>query len=306
MNVEAYFLRQAQTLVGSLGRIARHPFASAMTMAVIAIGLALPLCLQLLLQNAVAMTSGWNDAFELSVYLQKAASPARAEAIAHSLRQRDDVATVRLITAAEALAEFREYSGFGQALDALSDNPLPITLIVTPSLAASSPEGTTALKTAIAAIADVGAVQIDSDWVKRLVAILELLRRVVWLTGGLLGLGVLLIIGNTIRLDVLNRRAEIEVMKLVGATDRFARRPFLWAGIWYGLGGGLLAVGLVAIAVAILAGPVARLAALYGSGFHLTGLAWQTAGATILGAAALGWAGAWLAASHHIRGINPS
>jgi cell division transport system permease protein len=95
-------------------------------------------------------------------------------------------------------------------------------------------------------------------------------------------------------------------MKLVGATDRFARRPFLWAGIWYGLGGGLLAVGLVAIAVAILAGPVARLAALYGSGFHLTGLAWQTAGATILGAAALGWAGAWLAASHHIRGINPS
>ena len=306
MNVEAYFLRQAQTLVGSLGRIARHPFASAMTMAVIAIGLALPLCLQLLLQNAVAMTSGWNDAFELSVYLQKAASPARAEAIAHSLRQRDDVATVRLVTAAEALAEFREYSGFGQALDALSDNPLPITLIVTPSLAASSPEGTNALKAAIAGIADVGAVQIDSDWVKRLVAILELLRRVVWLTGGLLGLGVLLIIGNTIRLDVLNRRAEIEVMKLVGATDRFARRPFLWAGIWYGLGGGLLAVGLVAIAVAILAGPVARLAALYGSGFHLTGLAWQPAGATILGAAALGWAGAWLAASHHIRGINPS
>jgi len=306
MNVEAYFLRQAQTLVGSLGRVARHPFASAMTMAVIAIGLALPLCLQLLLQNAVAMTSGWNDAFELSVYLQKAASPARAEAIAHSLRQRDDVATVRLVTAAEALAEFREYSGFGQALDALSDNPLPITLIVTPSLAASSPEGTNALKAAIAGIADVGAVQIDSDWVKRLVAILELLRRVVWLTGGLLGLGVLLIIGNTIRLDVLNRRAEIEVMKLVGATDRFARRPFLWAGIWYGLGGGLLAVGLVAIAVAILAGPVARLAALYGSGFHLTGLAWQTAGATILGAAALGWAGAWLAASHHIRGINPS
>jgi cell division transport system permease protein len=306
MNVEAYFMRQAQTLVGSLGRIARHPFASAMTMAVIAIGLALPLCLQLLLQNAVAITNGWNDAFELSVYLQKAASPARAEAIVHTLRQRDDVATVRLVTAAEALAEFREYSGFGQALDALADNPLPITLIVTPSLAASTPAGTTALKTAIAAIADVGAVQLDSDWVKRLVAILELLRRVVWLTGGLLGLGVLLIIGNTIRLDVLNRRAEIEVMKLVGATDRFARRPFLWAGFWYGLGGGLLAVALVAIAVAILAGPVARLAALYGSGFHLTGLAWQTAAATILGAAALGWAGAWLAASHHIRAINPS
>jgi cell division transport system permease protein len=306
MNLEAYFLRHAQTLVGSLGRIARHPFASAMTMAVIAIGLALPLCLQLLLQNAVAVTSGWNDAFELSVYLQKAASPARAEAIAHTIRERDDVATVRLVTPAEALTEFREYSGFGQALDALADNPLPTTLIVTPSLPASTPEGTTALKTAIGAIADVGAVQIDSDWVKRLVAILDLLRRIVWLTSGLLAIGVLLIIGNTIRLDVLNRRAEIEVMKLVGATDRFARRPFLWAGVWYGLGGGLLAVALVAVAVVLLAGPVARLAALYGSGFHLTGLAWQTACATILGAAALGWAGAWIAATHHIRAINPS
>jgi cell division transport system permease protein len=306
MSVASYFLRHAQTLVGSLGRIARHPFASAMTMAVIAIGLALPLCLQLLLQNALAMTNGWNEAFQLSVYLEKAASPARGEALVHTLQARDDVATVRLVTAAEALAEFREYSGFGQALDALADNPLPITLIVTPSLAASTPEGTSALKTAIAAMADVGAVQIDSDWVKRLVAILDLLRRVIWLTGGLLGIGVLLIIGNTIRLDVLNRRAEIEVMKLVGATDRFARRPFLWAGIWYGLGGGLLAVGLVAVAVALLQGPVARLAALYGSGFQLTGLGWQTAAATILGAAALGWAGAWLAASHHIRSINPS
>jgi len=306
MSIEAYFLRHAQTLMGSLGRIARHPFASAMTIAVIAIGLALPLCLQLLLQNAVAMTNGWNDAFELSVYLQKAASPARAEALAHTIGERDDVATVRVVTAAEALAEFREYSGFGQALDALADNPLPTTLIVTPSLAASTPEGTTALKTAITAMTDVGAVQIDSDWIKRLVAILDLLRRIVWLTSGLLAIGVLLIIGNTIRLDVQNRRAEIEVMKLVGATDRFARRPFLWAGIWYGLGGGVLAVALVAVAVALLAGPVARLAALYGSGFHLTGLAWQTTGTTILGAAALGWAGAWLAASHHIRAINPS
>jgi len=306
MSLETYVLRHAQTLMGSLGRIARHPFASAMTMAVIAIGLALPLCLQLLLQNAVALTNGWNEAFELSVYLQKSASPARAEAIAHSIGQREDVAAVRLVTAAQALAEFREYSGFGQALDALADNPLPTTLIVTPSIAASTPEGTNALKTAIGAIADVGAVQIDSDWVKRLVAILDLLRRLVWLTGGMLAIGVLLIIGNTIRLDVQNRRAEIEVMKLVGATDRFARRPFLWAGIWYGLGGGLLAVGLVAIAVALLANPVARLAALYGSGFHLTGLAWQTAGATVLGAAALGWVGAWLAASHHIRAINPS
>jgi cell division transport system permease protein len=235
LNVQAYFMRHAQTLVGSLGRLAREPFASFMTMAVIAIALALPLSLDLILQNALGATSAWHDAFELSVYLDRSASTARAEAIAKELQQRNDVAAVRLVTAAQALAEFRDYSGFGEALDALTDNPLPNTLLVTPSIAASTPERMDALKTAIGAIANVSSVQLDTEWVKRLVALLDLLRGVVRLAGGLLGIGVLLIVGNTIRLEILNRRAEIEVMKLVGATNRFARRPFLWTGIWYGL-----------------------------------------------------------------------
>jgi cell division transport system permease protein len=126
------------------------------------------------------------------------------------------------------------------------------------------------------------------------------------LSGGLLGAGVVLIVGNTIRLDILNRRAEIEVMKLVGASDGFTRRPFLYSGVWYGLGGGLMALMLVAIAAAVLARPVEGLAKLYGSQFHLQGLGFAT-GALLLGlAASLAWLGSWLAATRHIRSIEPT
>jgi cell division transport system permease protein len=305
-NVQAYFARHAQTLVGSLGRMVQHPFATLMTMGVVAVALALPLFLNLLLANARTATGNWTDAFDLSAYMDTRAGAGRTASVAKQLRQRDDVAAVRVITRDQALAEFRNDSGFGKALDALSDNPLPDTLIVTPTPAASTPQGTAALKGAIAAMADVQTVQVDTEWVKRLQAMLDLLRRVVLLTGGLLGAGVVLIVGNTIRLDILNRRAEIEVMKLVGASDGFARRPFLYSGIWYGLGGGLMALILVALAAVILAKPVESLAQLYGSRFRLQGLGFST-GVLVLGlAASLAWLGSWLAATRHIRGIEPT
>ncbi len=303
--MQTWLARHAQTLVGSLGRIVRHPLATLMTMAVIAVALALPLFLDVLLQNARIATADWNQAFDLSVYLDKKAGSERAQGLAKQLRAREDVAAVRVITAEQAFKDFRTASGFGKALDALADNPLPNTLVVTPTLLASTARGTEALKSSIAAMPDVEVVQLDTEWVQRLNAMLDVLRRVVWLTGALLGSGVALVVGNTIRLDILNRRAEIEVMKLVGATDSFARRPFLYSGIWYGLGGGVGAVLVVGVAVAVLAGPIERLAALYGSRFHLEGLGWVTA-ARVLGVAmALGWLGSWVAATRHIRAVEP-
>jgi cell division transport system permease protein len=306
MKIGAYFSRHAQVLIGSLGRIVNQPFATLMTMGVIAVALALPLFLSLLLQNARSATGNWNEAYDLSVYMDKKAGAVRVQSIAKQLRQRGDVATVRVITAEQALAEFRSDSGFGTALDALADNPLPDTLVVTPTLASSTPQGTETLKAAIAAMSDVQSVQIDTEWVKRLHAMLDLLRRVVLLTGGLLGVGIVLIVSNTIRLDILNRRAEIEVMKLVGASDGFTRRPFLYTGIWYGLGGGLLALLLVALASIVLARPVAQLAFLYGSRFGLEGLKAIT-GLAVLGlSVGLSWIGSWLAATRHIRAIEPA
>jgi cell division transport system permease protein len=306
VNIQAYFARHAQTLVGSLGRMVNQPFAMLMTMGVVAVALGLPLFLNLFLQNARTATVNWNDAFDLSVYVEKKAGAGRAQSLAKQLRPRGDVAAVRVITADQAMAEFRNDSGFGKALDALSDNPLPDTLIVTPTLAASTPQGTDALKAAIAAMADVQAVQLDTEWVKRLHAMLDIVRRVVLLTGGLLAAGVVLIVGNTIRLDILNRRAEIEVMKLVGATDGFARRPFLYSGIWYGLGGGVMALILVGVAAAVLGGPVDQLAKLYGSQFHLHGLGFTTGAGVLALAVGLAWFGSWLAATRHIRGIEPT
>ena len=306
MSIRAYFSRHAQVLIGSLGRIVQHPFAALMTMGVIAVALALPLFLTLLLQNARSATGNWNEAYDLSVYMDKKAGAARVQSLAKQLRQRGDVAAVRLITAEQALAEFRSDSGFGSALDALGDNPLPDTLVVTPTLIASTPQGTESLKNAIATLSDVQTVQIDTDWVKRLHALLDLLRRVVLLTGGLLGVGIVLVVSNTIRLDILNRRAEIEVMKLVGASDGFTRRPFLYTGIWYGLGGGLLALMLVAVASTVLARPVAQLAFLYGSAFSLQGPKMIT-GLAVLGlSVGLSWLGSWLAATRHIRAIEPA
>jgi len=305
-GLHTWLARHAQTLMGSLGRMLQHPLAAGMTVAVIAVALALPLFLGVLLQNTRALTANWNQAFELSVYLDKKAGNDRAEALAKQLRARTDVAAVRVITADRALADFRDTSGFGKALDALDSNPLPYTLVVTPTLSASTLPGTTVLKTSIVTLPDVETVQLDTEWVQRLNAMLEVLRRVVWLTAGLLGVSVVLVVGNTIRLDILNRRAEIEVMKLVGATDGFARRPFLYSGVWYGLGGGIGAVLVVVFAVAALAHPLEHLASLYGSRFHLEGLRFGAA-VRILGAAiGLGWLGSWIAATRHIRAVDPT
>ena len=303
--INTWLGRHAQTLVGSLGRIAEQPVATLMTVAVIAVALALPLFFNVLLQNTRAATADWNQAFELSVYLSKKAGTDRAEVLAKQLRARPDVARVRVITADQALAEFRESSGFGKALDLLDSNPLPNALVVTPSLAASTAEGTQALKVHIGALADVDTVELDTEWVQRLNAMLDVVRRVIWLTGGLLAISVVLVVGNTIRLDILNRRTEIEVMKLVGATDSFARRPFLYSGVWYGLGGGVGAVVVVAFATALLAKPIQGLIGLYGSQFQLEGLRFGTS-ALILGLSiALGWIGSWIAATRHIRAIEP-
>lgn len=304
--MKTWLARHAQTLMGSLGRIVRNPVATAMTIAVIAVALALPLFLSVLLQNTLAATANWNQAFELSVYLSTKAGSERAEALARQLRQRADVASVRVVSSDQALADFRASSGFGKALDLLDANPLPYTLVVTPTVVASTPEGTAALRTSIGTMADVDTVQLDTEWVQRLHAMLEVLRRVVWLTGGLLGLSVALVVGNTIRLDILNRQAEIEVMKLVGATDGFTRRPFLYSGVWYGLGGGLGAIVVVAAAVALLDKPLEHWALLYGGGFHLEGLRFASAARIVGMAISLGWLGSWVAATRHIRAVDPT
>jgi cell division transport system permease protein len=302
-SVSRYFALHAQNLVATLGRLARQPFATTLTVLVIAIALALPAALRVVVDNVGALSSSWQSAADFSVYLGDGVSEERAVELAREIGERADVGGVTLISSAEALEDFRVSSGFGAALDALEHNPLPQTVVVRPASGARGDIET--LAAALRAMPDVALVQLDTEWVARLRAMLELSSRVVDIVTLLLGLGVVLVIGNTIRLEINNRSVEIEVMKLVGGSDGFIRRPFLYLGFWYGLGGALIAALMIAGALALLRSPASALAELYGSDFRLAGLGLGQAGLLLGGGALLGWAGAGLATARHLRAIEP-
>jgi cell division transport system permease protein len=294
-----------QALLGSLGRLARTPLSTLLTLMVIALALALPASLRLLVTNAQAATGNFANAIDLSVYLKTDVPLAKAQQLAEAARQRHDVADVTLISADQGLKDFRTYSGFGAALAALKQNPLPHVLHVRPRPESSSAAALEALRSYFTAWPEVDLVQVDSEWVMRFNAILEVLRRLLLIAAALLGVGVLAVIGNTIRLEIQSRRAEIEVTKLVGGSNSFVRRPFLYTGVLYGLGGALLAWGILALAVAVLGESVTTLARLYGSRYQLLGPDRGEVGILLGGGAALGWLGAWISAARHLRSIEP-
>ena len=297
--------RHLQALLGSLGRLARSPLSTLLTLLVIALALALPTSLRLFVTNAQLATGNFANAVDVSVYLKTDVPLAKAQQLAQAAGQRADVAEVTVIAADKGLEDFRTYSGFGEALQALKENPLPHVLHVRPKATDSSAAALESLRRYFSAWPEVDLVQVDSEWVMRFNAILEVLRRLLLIAAALLGLGVLAVIGNTIRLEIQGRRAEIEVTKLVGGSNSFVRRPFLYTGVLYGLGGALLAWGIVAIAVAVLGEPVATLARLYGGRYVLRGPSRDDIGILLGAGAALGWLGAWISAARHLRSIEP-
>lgn len=302
--LRTWLLRHASTFVGSLGRLLRQPIASFLTVLVIAVTLALPAALHLIIKNAQGLSRGWDNALDFSLYLKPGESLAVAEHLAKLIDQRADVVSVRLITAEDALAEFREGSGFGAALDYLQDNPLPHTLVIRPSPGITQ-ASVKLLHEELGNLPEADFVQADSDWVQRFLAILDIAQRAIFIGSLLLGAAIIIIIGNTIRLDIENRRAEIEVTKLIGANNAFVRRPFLYTGLWYGLSGGLLALALIAYGLFALRGPVARLSGLYGSQFQVLSLDLREAGIIVGTGVLLGLTGSWLAAARHMRRIEP-
>jgi cell division transport system permease protein len=241
----------------------------------------------------------------MQVYLKTQVSEQTARQLAQNLRGHAGVAEVTLITAAQGLEEFRAQSGFGAALDALTDNPLPPVLIVRPTADAASPDQLETLRQAVMAWPEVDAVQLDRDWLRRFGALLDLLRRILWISAGLLSAGVIMVVGNTIRLEIRSRGAEIEITQLVGGSRAFVRRPFLYAGVLYGLAAGALAWGIVAGATRALAPDAARLAAVYGQSYSLAGPTVDELGLLLLGGLVLGWIGAALASGYEIARSAP-
>ena len=288
------------SFVASLGRVLRRPWTTMLTIGVMAVALALPLGLGLALDNLGHFAGNVAQSREIDLFLKPDIDVARAQALATELRGRGDIAQLVLRTPDEGMAEFRARSGLGDAIGALEENPLPSLLIVTPG------DNDANLVAALQALPETGLLQHDAAWRQRLQSWLGFGERLAWVLAALFGLGALLVVGNTVRLDIQSRRDEIGVLQLLGATDGFIRRPFIYLGAWYGLAAGALALGLLAAAAYALHAPLHALAQSYGSGFVLNGLDPLRAAGFLLAATVIGWLGAWLVTGHFLRQTRPT
>lgn len=295
----AHHAREAQA---SLKRLLATPVASLLTMLVVALALALPTSFSLLLDNARHLVARWDGQAQISLYLrQDLALPAQQD-LYRRLETRRDIARARLITPTQALEEFRDLSGYGDTLNLLEENPLPPVIVVWP--ADVETKAVSGLRDALAALPEVEGADIDMAWVQRLNALLELGERLLLALGLALGATVLLVVGNTIRLGFESRRDEVRVLSLLGATNAFVRRPFLYSGLWTGLTGGLLASLVVGVVFWWLQAPTQELAGLYQSTFTLQGPGVGTVLALLIGSALLGLTGAWFAVSQLLRAMR--
>ena len=302
--ITRYFSLHAQEFSGAFSRVLRQPFGSLMTIAVIAIALALPSGLRVMVNNAHALSGSWEAAVDFAVYLEMSVDDESAHTLARNIEARDDVSQVALINRTDALADFRAYSGFGEALNVLEENPLPHALVVRPDGGAQG--NIAALARELDAMDETALVQLDTEWVERLRSILELARRLVDIATVLLSLAVVVVIGNTIRLEINNRRNEIEVIKLVGGSNGYVRRPFLYLGFCHGLAGGIVAAVTIGIGLSLISSPARSLAQLYDSGYRLVGLSFEQTALLLGSGAVLGWAGAAIATARHLHRIEPT
>ena len=305
-RLNMFFYMHRLEIKNSLISMLKTPVASLMTLAVLGIALALPGGLQVILKNSNTLSEGWDGASRISLYLSDSVQNKTASQLAGRLRVRSDIAEVTLISPKKALKEFQLSSGLGDALKQLGENPLPFVLEVLPAENFSTPEASQSLLEEFKQLPEVELAQLDMQWVKRLYYLLDLADRAVFALASLLGLAVLLIVGNTIRLAIQNRREEIEIIKLIGATNAFIRRPFLYTGLWYGIGGGIFAIGLIGFSLWWLSEPVSQLAGLYESGYRLIGLSFIETLELLGFSTLLGLVGSWISVTRHLSQINPS
>lgn len=303
--LQCWASHHANAALETFARLVRSPLATAMTVAAIAIALALPATLFVVLDNLERLGGGLQRGAGLSVFLQPELDEARADELATRLQARAEITRIDVISREQGLAEFRDYSGLGAALDQLSQNPLPVVMAIYPAPQAQAAEPLAKLAASLEALTEVDFARLDTQWTQRFNAIIALTTNAARLLAAALGLAVLLVVGNTIRLEIENRRGEVQVMDLVGATPAFIRRPFLYSGALHGLLGGIVAWVMVNLCSHLLQGPVGRLASLYSTDFALTSLDLHATLVLLAGAVAMGTLGSWLAVGQHLSRINP-
>lgn len=299
-------IRHIQQAVGSLGDLWRTPFTSIMTVFVLGISLALPATLHLFVKNAQQVSEQWDSASQITLFLKLSVSDKSAKNLVKRLKLYPEVNDVHYISATQALKEFKILSGFGQSLEYLEKNPLPATILVIPTKRSSQADAANELLSKLKQEREVDQGKLDLEWLARLEAMAQLIKDIVSGVALLLCLSVVLIVGNTIRLAILSQQDAIAIMKLVGATDSFIQRPFLYSGIWYGIFGGLLSWLVVSLLAHYLTGAINKLTDLYQSDFQLQGLAFSEALLLIAFAVLLGLVGSYISVRKHIRAIEPN
>lgn len=301
----AYLLHHIQSLIFSLGKIYQAPVPTIMTVAVIGITLSLPGGFYLFLKNINAMSGDYRSITQITLYLDIKLSEKKAIAFEREISTMENVQSTEFISRQASLEAFRESSGFGKSIDTLAENPLPHTIIVEPMGEADTFAVKSLLNT-LQASPQVKIAKLDTEWLERLYTILEIAKRSVVIVTILFSIAVLLIIGNTIRLDIQNRYQEIIVTKLIGATNAFIRRPFLYGGIWYGLLGGLTSWLIVEIGYLAISGPLNRLNMLYQADLELITFTFQDFIILVTSSTLLGLAGSWIAVAQHLNQIEPT
>ncbi len=300
---KAWTQQHREGLHSSLGRLRARPWATMLTVLVMGIALALPLLLYVLLDNARDLSGGLREAREFTVFLRNTENTESARAFAAELERRNDVQAVAVRTPEQGLAEFRQLSGFAEALDVLQENPLPSVLVVSPR--SGGDLDNPPLLAELQGDPRVDMVQYDAAWRQRLSAILGFGERAMQALVILLGLATLLVVGNTVRMDIQARSEEIAVVQLMGASDGYVRRPFLYAGFWYGIFGGALAVIAVVLVELAVRAPLLELMASYQNRFSLHGFGWVEGVVVVAASALLGWIGAWIVSTRHLLAGRP-
>lgn len=305
-NAKQYLLQHQATLMESFVRLLSYPLASLMTVMVIAIALSLPGGLYVLLKNVQSVTDQWEQQSVITLYLFPQLEDTQALALSHRISAQADVASVEYISKEEGLRYFEQESGYEQILSSLPENPLPIVLRVIPrqEVNLASLASLQALRDQLATENEVERADLDAQWLQRLANILSFGQRFVYALSTLLVVAVLLIVGNTIRMAVESRRSEILVMKLVGATDAYIRRPFLYMGFWFGVLGGFFASLCILLLSWWVSAPAERLIDLYQSGFQLQTFNADEIVLCLTISAMVGVSGAWIAVNRHIMNIE--
>jgi cell division transport system permease protein len=299
-------IRHIQQAVGSLGDLWRTPFTSVMTVFVLGISLALPATLHLFVKNAQQVSEQWDSASQITLFLKLSINDKSAQNLVKRLKLYPEVSDVHYISAKKALKEFKILSGFGRSLEYLETNPLPATVLVTPTKRSSQSDAANELLAKLTQEREVDQGKLDLEWLTRLEAMANLVKDIVTGVALLLCVSVVLIVGNTIRLAILSQQDAIAIMKLVGATDSFIQRPFLYSGVWYGIFGGVLSWLAVSLLAYYLTSAIGEIADLYQSDFQLQGLAFSETLMLIAFAVLLSLTGSYISVRKHIRAIEPN